>query len=153
MADMVLVDETLDWIILNPERWNNLMFTTNTRTHGIGGYTLEEIKVPIANECGTTFCFAGVALMLRGRLKYVKDTFFNDDTWYVEVMDEDGNTGHSFGATARKLLKLTEDEAFAIFYDYVENEDEDEDEDEGEKGADPQKFRAYVYKVLGVTKD
>ncbi|SRR5258706_6064137 len=136
MADMVLVEETLDWIENNPERWDQGAYVKNTRTHNNSWNTPKDIQVPIVDNCGTTLCFGGAALMLRDRLKFI---YGAGDTWYVDSVDADGNHSNIHVA-AREVLQLTEDEARNIFYCFYYND--------GETAG----FRRHVYKVLGVTK-
>ena len=96
MANMELVNETLDWLIEHSERHYQGSFV------GEAEYRRETNEY---NFCETTFCMAGAALMLKNRLIYKKDTgrVFTDNDMSMEWL-------------ARELLEFNQWQMTTIFY-------------------------------------
>ena len=108
-----LVERTLDWIEKNPTQ-HDQNFYAITRPW-----------------CGTTYCFAGAALMLEDKVEFNKDL---DEHIVIEC----GNKISDFYKTGRDILGLTNKQADKIFYDSIR--------DCNWKNFD--EFKEYVYNVL-----
>ena len=96
MANMELIDETLDWLIEHPERHYQGSFVGEAEYND---------KMMEYNFCETTFCLAGAALMLKNRLVFDKKNgrVHTDSDVSIEFL-------------AQELLELNYWQRDAIFY-------------------------------------
>lgn len=109
-VNMELVEQVLQRIEDDPAHWDQGFFVGDS-------------------ECGTTFCFAGFALLIAGRL---------ENSWprmriKAEFVDSFTCATH-FETPAKNLLGFTDEMADEIFY--------------SGSNFTPAEFREYVYTVI-----
>jgi hypothetical protein len=95
-----LLDEALDWIEANPQRWDQRHYLRyNTRQDENEG-----------NLCGTNLCLAGTVCHLADRIRVEFQTD-EDGTW----TDTYAGTRVGFAYVAQELLGLTYEQRSVIF--------------------------------------
>lgn len=101
MPNTELLKRTLNHIEAHPEEWDQEYWARRTL-------------------CGTSYCFAGTAVVLSGLPLAWRDVDADDygvdaDELAHNVIDE-GEVGDSIATAARDLLELTADQADRLFY-------------------------------------
>lgn len=101
MPNTELLNRTLNYIEAHLDEWDQEYWARRT-------------------SCGTSYCFAGTAVVLSGLPLAWHDAGEDDygvdaDELAHNVIDE-GEVGDSIATTARNLLELTADQADRLFY-------------------------------------
>ena len=112
-----LVDKIFEEIERKPWKWDQKSFVKPGGEPIIFGRQLS------INECGTTFCFAGFALLLTDNL---------DEFGLVEMAGHDRS---DYESAAIEILGITDAQADKIFYSYYSR-------------ADIEEFKQLVKEVL-----
>ena len=134
-VDMVRVERTLAWLKEHYKFWDQSYFMDPGDSLMNVVHRTTETTVPMVfdlqesddgeNECGTTFCFAGAALILHDRLA-IRNT--NPNWPQLWPLAADGEFAHDHPVAAKELLGLTDDQEELIFYLVpVERQDYDVD--------------------------